>query len=538
MSSLLTRRLALLAEDGHRSLLQRGLRGIEREALRIDAGGHLALTPHPRVLGAALTHPQITTDYSEAMLELITVPEHDTQKMLSQLEALHSFVVSRLGAEALWSHSMPCRLPDEEEIPIAWYGSSHMGMLKHIYRRGLALRYGKAMQCIAGIHYNYSLAEELWQTLKAAEAVPGSAMQFQSSSYVALIRNFRRYGWILLYLFGASPVVSADFPGSSAGSLASLSADTRYLPHATSLRMSDMGYKNDVRAGLTSDFNDLDTYISNLAAALTEPHPKYAQLGTRRKGEMVQLNTNRLQIESEYYCSIRPKRVARSGERPIQALYARGIQYIEARSLDINPFEPLGIELTTCYFLDAFLLFCALEDSPPTGSEEARENTANFSLMAREGRRPGLSLIRRGCEVSVKSCGLELLERIQEVADLFDSKPGERVHTAAVAAQREKFMDADLTPSARVLREVREQNGSFMDFSLSLTAAHHDYLRTRRLTAEETSRFDARVSDSLAEQERAERADQGDFEEFLLDYQAGIPGGFAAEEGSALLQSA
>ena len=259
MSTQLTRRLALLDDDEHRALLGQGLRGIERETLRVDPAGRLARTPHPVALGAALTHPQITTDYAEALLEFITPAEHDIGLTLHKLDAIHRFAYANMGDEMLWSESMPCELPSEEEIDIAWYGKSNIGMLKHVYRRGLALRYGKAMQCIAGIHYNYSLPEALWQLLLHSDGIPeerrSALRDFQSESYIALIRNFRRYSWLLMYLFGASPALSKGFLRGRAHQLETLSDDTLYLPYATSLRMSDLGYQNDAQSGLSPHEN-------------------------------------------------------------------------------------------------------------------------------------------------------------------------------------------------------------------------------------------------------------------------------------------
>ncbi|MES3025992.1 MAG: glutamate--cysteine ligase, partial [Pseudomonadota bacterium] len=263
MPNQLTRRLALLGDDAHRALLVQGLRGIEREGLRIDAQGQLARTPHPEQLGSALTHPQITTDYAEALLEYITPAENDIALTLNRLDAIHRFAYTRLGAEMLWSQSMPCALPSEDEIDIAWYGKSNIGMLKHVYRRGLALRYGKAMQCIAGIHYNYSMSEQLWDVLRESDGVPEerrcALRDFQSASYFALIRNFRRYSWLLMYLFGASPALSTGFLRGRAHQLETLSDDTLFLPYATSLRMSDLGYQNDAQSGLTPHENCLES---------------------------------------------------------------------------------------------------------------------------------------------------------------------------------------------------------------------------------------------------------------------------------------
>src|SRR5690554_2847852 len=156
-------RHVLLRPDA--SVLKGILRGIEKEGLRVDAEGALARTPHPTQLGSALTNPSITTDYSEALLELITGTHGSIQSLRGELEDVHRFVASQLQNEFIWNQSMPAILPGEADIPIGWYGSSNTGMLKHVYRRGLAERYGKAMQCIAGVHYNFSLPDELWGLL-------------------------------------------------------------------------------------------------------------------------------------------------------------------------------------------------------------------------------------------------------------------------------------------------------------------------------------------------------------------------------------
>lgn len=528
MSELLTRRLALLSSAPHRSLLAQGLRGIERETLRVDQQGRLALTPHPRALGAALTHPQITTDYSESLLEFITPAEPDIGTVLHQLDAIHRYAYTKLGDELLWSQSMPGVLPEESEIPIAWYGKSHIGMLKHVYRRGLALRYGKSMQCIAGIHYNFSLAEPLWRVLQQAERTPAdaatSALDFQSESYIALIRNFHRYSWLLMYLFGASPALTTSFLRGRAHQLQTLSADTLYLPHATSLRMSDLGYKNNAQAGLMPPYNTLASYMSGLARAVRQPYPPYEQLGMRRDGEWVQLNTNLLQIENEFYATIRPKRVIRSGERPLEALCARGVQYIEVRCLDVDPFHPLGIGLEAGRFLDAFLLFCALDQSALTDEAERSENAANFAATVKHGRQPGLLLQRRGAALGLREWGLELLEQICASAELLDRQRGGQDHARALQAQADKLREPELTPSARVLAALAAHGGSYPAFALHQSRLHAADFRARPPSAAEGAYFDELGRASLAEQERMEAADRdSSFDRYILDYQTHTP---------------
>ena len=522
MSNQLTRRLALLDDDEHRALLGQGLRGIERETLRVDRHGRLARTPHPVALGSALTHPQITTDYAAALLEFITPAENDIGLTLHKLDAIHRFAYARLGDEMLWSESMPCELPPEQEIDIAWYGKSNIGMLKHVYRRGLALRYGKAMQCIAGIHYNYSLPEKMWQLFSADQGIPEerrcALRDFQSESYIATIRNFRRYSWLLMYLFGASPALSTGFLRGRRHSLETLSDDTLYLPYATSLRMSDLGYQNDAQSGLTPHENSLESYVRTLMDAVNRPYEPYAALGTKKDGEWIQLSTNVLQIENEYYSTIRPKRVIRTGERPVQALCRRGVQYIEVRCLDVDPFEPIGISLETGRFMDAFLLFCALDDSPMINQIESQVHARNFGRTVKEGRRPGLTLSRNGEEVSLQDWANELLARIAPVAALLDEQHNDGgVHAASMAAQQAKIDNPALTPSARVLEEIRAV-GSSAAFGLRQSELHAAYFRDGALMPAEEQMFIDLAASSLAEQAAIEETQTGSFDDFVGAY--------------------
>ena len=522
MSNQLSRRLALLDDDEHRSLLGQGLRGIERETLRVDPRGNLAATMHPVALGSALTHPQITTDYAEALLEFITPAEHDIATTLHQLDAIHRFAYQHLGDEMLWSESMPGELPAEEDIEIAYYGKSNIGTLKHVYRRGLALRYGKAMQCIAGIHYNYSLPEKFWQLLLASEGVPEERRRplrdFQSEGYIATIRNFRRYSWLLMYLFGASPALSKGFLRGRQTDLEALSEDTLYLPYATSLRMSDLGYQNAAQSGLTPHENSLESYVTTLMDAVNRPYPPYQELGTKKDGEWIQLSTNVLQIENEYYSTIRPKRVIRTGERPVQALCRRGVQYIEVRCLDVDPFEPVGISVETGRFLDAFLLFCALDESPLIDNIESQVHARNFARTVKEGRKPGLTLTRHGEEVLLQDWARELVERIRPIAALLDEQHNEAgVHAASLAVQEAKIANPALTPSARVLDEVRAL-GSSAAFGLRQSELHAAYFRESPLMPAEEAMFAEMAAASLAEQARIEQTDTGSFDDFVAAY--------------------
>ncbi len=353
-------------------------RGIEKESLRAMPEGGLAMTPHPLALGSALTHPHITTDYSESQLELITGVHATPESCLEELLQIHQFTYRALGDEMLWVSSMPCGLPADENIPIGRYGSSNVGRAKSVYRMGLAHRYGRRMQTISGIHYNWSLPD------------------VSSEQYFALIRNFRRHAFLLLYLFGASPAVCSSFVAGRQHELRKLGdGGTMYMPHGTSLRMGRLGYQSDAQASLAVSYNGLDGYAQSLQDALTRPYPAYEAVGiVNPGGEYNQLATSLLQIENEFYGTIRPKRVIRPGERPLHALRERGVEYVEVRLLDLNPFVATGITAQTMRFLDVFLLHCLLSDSPPDTPQEIAALGRNQHKTAAFGREPGLVLER------------------------------------------------------------------------------------------------------------------------------------------------
>lgn len=520
MTDLLARRVAFFSDSEYNLLLSQGLRGVEREALRVTTQGCLATTPHPYELGSALTHAQITTDYSEALLEFITPAEHNISTALERLDEIHRFAYSQLKGELLWYSSMPCELPSEKDIPIAWYGTSHSGMFKHIYRRGLALRYGKTMQCIAGIHYNFSLNEDIWEVLRRIDNVNRSLsrLDYQSRCYLALIRNFCRYSWLLIYLFGASPALSKSFLQGRSHQLQQLGADTLFLPYATSLRMSDLGYQNYTQAHIKSHCNDLQSYVETIAQAIKQPHPDYEKIGVKRAGKWLQISTNILQIENEYYSIIRPKRVMIGNERLVHALRMRGIQYVEVRCLDIDPFDPLSISLSTSRFLDTFLHFLVFETSPPAFEIEIKENYSNFVRTAKEGRRPGFKLQCTGKSICLRDWGLTLLDRMQPIAALLDHKTGAEHHIAALALQRDKLLNSELTLSARVLREIHETGNSFVQFVLKQSNVQAERFLSRPLELKKMASFYEMARVSIEEQKNLEHTEDGDFDNFIANY--------------------
>jgi len=500
------------------------LRGIEKEGLRTDREGWLSANAHPQALGSALTHPNITTDYSEALLEVITGTHRSAQGVTDELDWVHRLAVAGMGDELLWNHSMPAFLPSEAEIPIAWYGNSNSGLLKHVYRQGLAVRYGKLMQCIAGLHYNFSLPDALWAheglfPRDDNEQTPRSETDRQSEGYVALIRNFVRYSWILMYLFGASPAVSENFLRQPDNlGLKPLGSATSYLPWATSLRMSDLGYQNKAQSTLKLCYNDLPTFLNRLYSAVTMPWPAYETIGTQHDGKWMQLNCNLLQIENEFYSTIRPKRTTGRGERPITALAQRGVQYIEVRCLDIDPFEPTGIAPQTVRFMDAFLLFCALEHSPMFGEDGfCVESAQNFNSVVVQGRKPDLALRRGGVPVSLTEWATEVLDRVADCADVLASQLNDDGYRGAVTTQQSKVKDVTLTPSARVLAKLA-QGQSFHEFALDLSHAHTEHFRQAGLSEQEISLANQMRDDSIAAQQALEADDQLTFKQYVEEF--------------------
>ncbi|HET7132700.1 MAG TPA: glutamate--cysteine ligase, partial [Gammaproteobacteria bacterium] len=366
----LVARLGWLEAPGNSRLVRGGLRGVEKESLRVQADGKLSRRPHPRAWGAALTHPYLTTDYSESLPEFVTPPQRSNWETLQFLCDLHAFAHRHLDGELLWPASMPCELNGNDEIPIAYYGNSNAGMIKTVYRRGLGFRYGRSMQAIAGVHFNYSLPAEFWPAYLERERARAALQDFRSERFMGLVRNYRRCSWLVTYLFGASPALNKSFRPEGHELLTELDPATWYSPFATSLRMSDLGYRNKTQGRLSISANSLADYVAGLTAAITTVEPRYSEIGVVVDGEYRQLNANLLQIENEYYSSIRPKPSKASSSRPAAALRTHGVEYVEVRTLDLSPRDPVGINQNELRFLETLLLYCLLADSPPIDAAE------------------------------------------------------------------------------------------------------------------------------------------------------------------------
>ncbi len=500
--------------------LSNAMIGLEKEGLRLDKYANLAKTAHPHIFGSALTNPYITTDFSEAMLEIITPPD-TLDNTFQFLNKTQNFVYQHLEDEEIfWSQSMPCVIRGETSIPLAKYGTSNLGKMKTIYRRGLGNRYGRAMQMISGIHFNYSYSKNFWRIYQSIMQNTDPLTQFINHYYMALTRNLLRFGWLLIYLFGASPAVCASFLNNyHKHSLVKLSPNTLYEPYATSLRMGDIGYQNlcEYEAGVKANYNSLSHYISSLKSAMNTPHSAYSKIGVNVRGKYEQLSANILQIENEYYEAVRPKQAIISPmERATDALYKRGIAYIELRSLDINPLIPLGIDKDTIRFLEVFFLFCLLTEAPPISSIEQVEIDANTNLVAHSGRKPQLILHYQNRPMTLKLWGRKLLDSIKICGTLFSPE-----HSKAIKQMAKRIDDLTQTPSHQILEEVsQDYHLSFFDFAKHLSLKNQTFYQKKSPDKAHFEMLIKVAKDSLSARKKLEK-DTMPFAHYLARYFAG-----------------
>lgn len=527
MTQLLEQRLNLIRDHNLKSYLAQPSTGLEKESLRVSEEGRIAQTPHPKVLGSKLTHSTITTDYSESLLELITPPHHKALDAYNYLLDVESFIYQHLDNEILWTTSMPCVIGGEDDVRIAEYGDSNIGKMKHVYRQGLAWRYGKVMQVIAGVHFNYSIDENFWEPWRNLENPEGlDDRAFRDHHYMNQIRNMQRYGWLIIYLFGSSPAICKTFlQGYQAqANFSKFNENTLYEKYGTSLRMGNIGYTNantkeESKKGVNVCYNSLGRYIEGLREAINTPYEPYAKLGIKVNGEYRQLNDHVLQIENEYYSTVRPKQPMQGLEKPTDALAARGIRYVELRSVDINAFDPAGLSPRQLAFLEVFMHFCMLNDSPSFDCEMSKRMIDDNQItVAHRGREPNLKLQRPEGDITLKDWGLELMEQMQGVAELLDEIHATDTYTCALSRQKELIVDPSLTPSARVLGEMMSHHGGFFDFAHHKAEQHRDFFLNRTLSTEQIRGFENMATESFQQQAQIEASDALDFDSFLQKY--------------------
>jgi len=552
----------MLLKRGFLRLLNGKRVGLEKENLRVQSNGVIAVSDHPSGLGSALCNPYITTDYSEALLELVTPALHSVPEALNFLTHIQKFVQSQLpDDELLWNTSMPCVLDGPEHIRIGCYGTSNSGTMKTVYRRGLGLRYGKAMQTIAGVHFNYSWSGQTWKALAnfvadnpvsrrelsiLAESLAkqtsdedrdqskaGVSHPFVSEMYLAVTRNLLRNTWLIPLLFGASPAVCRTFldGGEPVEDLEIFNGNTYFQRHATSLRMGDIGYNYSKKAAasISVDYSNLDTFTSDLYRLITTRHEGYDEMGLKdANGEYQQLNTNLLQIENEYYAAVRPKQLAGKMEPPVLAMRNRGIMYAELRCLDVNIFEQAGMSEEQLLFLEIFMLHALLTESPANNPEELANIGRNMSMVAHRGRDPDALLCVGSTKVPLRDAALALLDELEGVAEFMDNDhsdgesgtadDNERLYRNALQAQRAKVEDYSLTPSARVMDELFTSHESFYDFARVESEKASSTCSDLSSDKETLEKIKSAVAESVVKQQEMESETDQSFDQFLADY--------------------
>lgn len=496
-------------------------RGIEKEGLRMQSNGHASKAFHPAKLGSKLTHPYITTDYSENLLELITTPKSTIKDALDMLRELHVLVHRSLeNGELMWPLSMPCMLSsDDSDIPLADYGTSNIGKLKTLYRMGLGVRYGRKMQTIAGLHYNLSIGDDLFD--KWAKAEGRSDLQnFKNEKYLGLIRNFKRLTPLVLYLLGASPSVCGCFLTGREHDLIPLEPNkhTYYQPYGTSLRMGKLGYTNSVQKDLDIRYNDLDEYIAGLRRAIGTPFEAFSNIGVDdADGNPIQINDHILQIENEFYSPIRPKQVTQSGETPTHALKERGIAYVEFRAIDLDPYSDIGITTATACFLEVLALYCLLSDSPALLPEEQAYLADDIETVVNHGRKTGVTIRTSQGEQNLHAWISATLEQMQVIADAFDEYHEGNDYRSALALMQGKATNPNFTLSAQIESDSRRL-GSTWKLGQFLAQKHQNDLLGFAISNENAFNYANIAIQSFADQQALERESTLPFNEFIKQF--------------------
>ncbi|WP_067840953.1 glutamate--cysteine ligase [Amphibacillus sediminis] len=454
--------------------------GIERETQRIDQNGQIALTDHPKIFGDKIENSQITVDFAENQLEFVTKVHTKTDSLLDELDRIHNLANEGIGSELMWPLSMPPRLPDEKMIRIAQFDQSETGNEKEIYRRGLALRYGKPIQMISGIHYNFSLGTSLTKILSGNLSEGLSGQNAINALYMRLARNFMKHRWLLIYLFGASPIADSSYDEVLKKELSKIGANmeqfneekSMFHDYATSLRVSRFGYSTEITEQFPISYHDLSSYVKGMEQLLTTKHDRYVKLGTHINDHQVQLNTNVIQNESEFYAPIRLKRMGLNHETQTEALKRAGIQYVEVRLLDINPFEKLGINKQQLDFMHLFMLYCLLEDDQPLSNQALQLAKINHHLVAILGRLSRLKLYdSHGKRILLQNLANQIFNKLADLARLIDNDR-HGYYCQVVMNEKAKLYDQSLLYSELSIKEMNARHESFLDFGLRYA---HEY---------------------------------------------------------------
>jgi len=418
--------------------------GIEKENVRVDPSGYLAMTKHPDIFGDKLKNPYITTDFSESQVEMIT-PSLDTiEETYNFLDSLHDLVSLELKDEYLWPQSTPPSIPDEKDIPVSKFDETFEGSKAQKYRDYLSQKYGKQKQLLSGIHYNFSFKDEFLDLLYK-ESKESDFKLFKDEIYLKISRNFFKYRWILIYLFGANPGIHGTYSKKCVDLLDEVAPDSFSYPTGNSFRNGMCGYKNNEVFNIS--YNSRKKYAEDIKKLVSQ-------------GKLIS--------EKEYYSPIRLK--AKDNKNLLRSIEEDGIEYLEVRLLDLNPTVKTGISIDQLYFVHLFLLFCLFTDEDKLTAQDTWEGNKNHDLVAHYGRKVDLELFSNGKFKLLKDLGIEIISKIEKIVE--DLEISNLNYTNTLREALEAFYNTDLLISSKVEHGIREKG--FIDFNLDLAKKYYE----------------------------------------------------------------
>jgi len=435
MDNLINNIAETLSCESIRASLINGKFGIEKENVRVDKEGKMAHTPHPGILGDKFRHPYITTDFSESQVEMITPPLHSIAEVHGFLETLNDVISENLHEELLWPQSLPPLLPDEDQIPIARFGEE--GAHKEKYREELANRYGKERQMLSGIHFNFSLSGRLERKLRKATKWEGDLESFREAAYLKMVRNFMRYRWFLVCLFGESP--EAD-PSLKLKSLKTGEKMKMGCRKAVSIRTSSAGYRNAEEYFV--DFNSLEEYKESMKSLL---------------------DSGKLIVDEELYLPIRLKFIPESDV----------LSHVEVRILDLDPFEKSGVSKNRLYFMHLFMLYCLFKSEENRYNPEEQKIAAkNHDWVACSGMKEDLLL--KNFEGEATKIDVMLSSLLSDIKEFIHTSGigDNEAYMAAFHEVGEMVQNPELRASFKVKQKIEEEG--FINFHLNLAKKYKE----------------------------------------------------------------
>ncbi len=425
MVSLDHKFIKLINEHRLNDEIFKGQFGLEKENVRVDGDGNLALTPHPVAFGNKKENPYIKTDFSESQVEMITPVFKTIEEAYSFLEALQDIVTQELQNEYLWPSSNPPALPCDEDIPIAKMNDP----FEDQYRIQLAQKYGRKRQLLSGIHFNFSFDDGFLRKLYVASKGYDEYKTFKDQLYLKVARNTLKYRWLLIFLTGASPVFSKSYIEQCVFISDHLDTESRFFPNMNSLRNSVCGYRNEKPYYVS--FNSINDYIQDLQ-------------------NLVQ--SKDLLSAKEFYSPVRIK--SAQGENQLQSLLENGIDYLELRMFDLNPLYKNGISLQTMKFIHLFLVYMLLKEDEPFNKEEQYQANLDVDTLMIQGIFGKLG--NTDSAASMQDKALELLNKMQEMINRISPESQQQVDW--IEEQKKIIFNPELSFASIVKSEINESN--------------------------------------------------------------------------------